>query len=59
MASSALDDLIVSNIEKPSRASLNNLYKAISEVQGNAETLAKICKALDCSFDDIMEITQS
>lgn len=24
----------------------------------NAETLAKICKALDCSFDDIMEITQ-
>lgn len=22
----------------------------------NAETLAKICKALDCSFDDIMEI---
>ena len=41
MASSALDDLIVSNIEKPSRASLNNLYKAISEVQGNAETLAK------------------
>lgn len=24
----------------------------------NAETLAKICKALDCGFDDIMEITQ-
>lgn len=24
----------------------------------NAETLAKICKALDCTFDDIMEITQ-
>ena len=24
----------------------------------NAETLAKICKALECSFDDIMEITQ-
>lgn len=23
----------------------------------NAETLAKICKALDCTFDDIMEIT--
>lgn len=23
----------------------------------NAETLAKICKALDCGFDDIMEIT--
>lgn len=22
----------------------------------NAETLAKICKALDCGFDDIMEI---
>ena len=22
----------------------------------NAETLAKICKALDCNFDDIMEI---
>lgn len=22
----------------------------------NAETLAKICKALDCTFDDIMEI---
>lgn len=24
----------------------------------NAETLAKICKALDCKFDDIMEITE-
>ena len=24
----------------------------------NAETLAKICKALDCSFDDIMELTE-
>lgn len=24
----------------------------------NAETLAKICKALDCTFDDIMEITE-
>ena len=24
----------------------------------NAETLAKICKALDCSFDDIMEINE-
>lgn len=23
----------------------------------NAETLAKICRALDCTFDDIMEIT--
>lgn len=22
----------------------------------NAETLAKICKALDCTFDDIMEL---
>lgn len=22
----------------------------------NAETLAKVCKALDCRFDDIMEI---
>ena len=22
----------------------------------NAETLAKICKALDCGFDDIMEM---
>lgn len=22
----------------------------------NAETLAKICRALDCTFDDIMEI---
>lgn len=25
----------------------------------NAETLAKICKALDCGFDDIMEITEN
>ena len=24
----------------------------------NAETLAKICKALDCSFDDIMELME-
>lgn len=24
----------------------------------NAETLAKICKALNCTFDDIMEINQ-
>lgn len=24
----------------------------------NAETLAKICKALDCTFDDIMEIVE-
>ena len=24
----------------------------------NAETLAKICKALDCGFDDIMEIAE-
>lgn len=24
----------------------------------NAETLAKICKALNCGFDDIMEITE-
>lgn len=24
----------------------------------NAETLAKICKALACTFDDIMEITE-
>ena len=24
----------------------------------NAETLAKICKALDCSFDDIMEVVE-
>ena len=24
----------------------------------NAETLAKICKALNCTFDDIMEITE-
>lgn len=24
----------------------------------NAETLAKICKALDCKFDDIMDITE-
>ena len=24
----------------------------------NAETLAKICKALDCSFDEIMEIVE-
>lgn len=24
----------------------------------NAETLAKICKALDCTFDDIMEIIE-
>ena len=24
----------------------------------NAETLAKICKALDCGFDDIMEIVE-
>ncbi len=24
----------------------------------NAETLAKICKALDCTFDDIMEIAE-
>lgn len=25
----------------------------------NAETLAKICKALDCTFDDIMEIIEN
>ena len=25
----------------------------------NAKTLAKICKALDCSFDDIMEIIEA
>jgi len=25
----------------------------------NAETLAKICKALNCGFDDIMEITKN
>lgn len=25
----------------------------------NAETLAKICKALDCTFDDIMEIIET
>ena len=25
----------------------------------NAETLMKICVALDCSFDDIMEITEA
>ena len=25
----------------------------------NAETLAKICKALNCGFDDIMEITEN
>ena len=24
----------------------------------NAETLAKICNALDCNFDDIMEIVK-
>ena len=24
----------------------------------NSDALAKICKALDCGFDDIMEITQ-
>jgi len=24
----------------------------------NAETLAKICKVLECSFDDIMEIVE-
>lgn len=24
----------------------------------NAETLAKICKALNCTFDDIMELTE-
>ena len=24
----------------------------------NADTLAKICKALECGFDDIMEITE-
>lgn len=24
----------------------------------NADTLAKICKALECGFDDIMEITK-
>lgn len=25
----------------------------------NVETLAKICKALNCGFDDIMEITDT
>ena len=25
----------------------------------NVDTLAKVCKALDCGFDDIMEITDS
>ena len=25
----------------------------------NAETLAKICKALNCGFDDIMEINEN
>lgn len=25
----------------------------------NAETLAKICKALNCTFDDIMEIIEN
>jgi len=25
----------------------------------NAETFAKICKALNCGFDDIMEITDT
>jgi len=24
----------------------------------NAETLAKICRALDCTFDDIMELIE-
>ncbi len=24
----------------------------------NADTLAKVCKALDCGFDDIMEIVK-
>lgn len=25
----------------------------------NAETLAKICNALDCTFDDIMEVSNN
>ena len=25
----------------------------------NAETLAKICKALECTFDDIMEVVEN
>lgn len=36
--------------------SLYTMHKLNGGENVNAETLAKICVALDCNFDDIMEI---
>lgn len=43
---------------KMARLSPYTLNKLNHNENVNAETLAKICKALECSFDDIMEITE-
>lgn len=56
-----LIDRDIKKKELAQRAGLSSyVFKKLNHGENvNAETLAKICKALDCGFDDIMEITEN
>jgi DNA-binding Xre family transcriptional regulator len=49
-------ELTKSDLAKMADLSRYTLNKLNHSENVNAETLAKICKALNCGFDDIMEI---
>lgn len=49
-------DLKKKDLAKIADVSTYTISKLNRSENVNTETLAKICKALNCSFDDIMEI---
>ena len=51
-------DIKKSELAKMADLSRYTIQKLNRNENVNADTLAKICKALACSFDDIIEITQ-
>jgi DNA-binding Xre family transcriptional regulator len=51
-------ELTKSDLAKMADLSRYTLNKLNHGENVNAETLAKICKALNCGFDDIMEIKE-
>ena len=49
-------DLKKSDLAKMANLSRHTIHKMNRNENVNTDTLIKICQALECSFDDIMEI---
>ena len=45
-----------SDLEKLAGISRSTITKLVNGDNVNTDTLAKICRALNCTFDDIMEV---